>query len=102
MSPAALGAAFLAAAVSWVAYGVAFWCLARGLLGTNTLSLGTAVGVFAAGYIAGLVAIIAPGGVGVREAILIGLLTPALGSGGLLLLVCGLAAAGLARVRRIR
>ncbi len=89
LRPAALVQAFLAAAVSWVAYGFAFWCLARGLLGTNTLSIGTAIGVFAAGYITGLVAIIAPGGVGVREAILIGLLTPSLGSGGAIALSVG-------------
>ncbi len=89
LRPAALVQAFLAAAASWVAYGVAFWCLARGLLGTNTLSITTAVSVFAAGYIAGLVAIIAPGGIGVREVVLIGLLTPSLGGGGAIALSVG-------------
>lgn len=89
LRPAALVQAFLAAAASWVAYGVAFWLLARGLLGTNTLSIATAVGVFAAGYITGLVAIVAPGGVGVREVVLIGLLTPTLGGGGAIALSVG-------------
>ena len=34
------------------------------------------------GYVLGLLALFAPGGVGVREVVLIGLLTPALGAGG--------------------
>ena len=36
----------------------------------------------ALGYILGWLALFAPGGVGVREVVLIGLLTPALGGGG--------------------
>lgn len=67
---------------SWVTYGVAFWLLARGLGLPGTLPLPTATGVFALGYILGLLALFAPGGVGVREVVFIGLLTPALGSGG--------------------
>jgi uncharacterized membrane protein YbhN (UPF0104 family) len=72
------------ATVSWLAYGVAFWALARGVLGVNALPLGTASGVFAAGYLVGLIAIFAPGGVGVREAVFLALLTPSLGTGGAL------------------
>ncbi len=69
------------ALVSWVGYGIAFWCLARGLLPEPQLPLHTAVGVFAVGYVVGLVALFAPGGVGVREVMLIAMLTPAIGSG---------------------
>ncbi|HEX9394652.1 MAG TPA: lysylphosphatidylglycerol synthase domain-containing protein [Gemmatimonadales bacterium] len=68
--------------VSWVAHGTAFWLLARGLGLPGTLPIATALGVFALGYVLGLLALFAPGGVGVREVVLIGLLTPALGAGG--------------------
>jgi uncharacterized membrane protein YbhN (UPF0104 family) len=79
------GTALAAAAITllgWLAYGVAFWLLARGLLGEGTLSLGAATGVFAAGYIVGLLALFAPGGVGVRELVFVAMLTPLMGSGG--------------------
>jgi uncharacterized membrane protein YbhN (UPF0104 family) len=66
---------------SWTMHGLAFWLLARGL-GLPHLSVITAVGVFALGSVLGLLALFAPGGVGVREVVLIGLLTPQLGGGG--------------------
>jgi len=75
--------------LSWVTYGIAFWLLARGLGLPPTLPLATATGVFALGYILGLLALFAPGGVGVRELVFIGLLTPALGSGGAVALSVG-------------
>jgi len=68
--------------LSWITYGVAFWLLALGLGGPGSLPVTTAAGVFALGYILGLLALFAPGGVGVREVVIIGLLTPALGAGG--------------------
>jgi len=68
--------------LAWVAHGVAFWLLARGLGLPDTLSVVTAAGVFPLGYILGLLALFAPGGLGVREVVLIGLLAPALGNGG--------------------
>jgi hypothetical protein len=75
-----------ATTVSWLGYGVAFWCLARGTLGDTPLGLAPAVGVFAAGYITGLLALFAPGGVGVREAVFLALLAPSVGSGGAIVL----------------
>ena len=75
--------------ISWVTYGVAFWLLALGLGLPATLPITTATGVFALGYILGLLALFAPGGVGVRELVFIGLLTPALGSGGAVALTVG-------------
>jgi uncharacterized membrane protein YbhN (UPF0104 family) len=68
--------------VSWVGHGTAFWLLSRGLGLPGTLPIATALGVFSLGYVLGLLALFAPGGVGVREVVLIGLLTPALGAGG--------------------
>lgn len=84
-----LRAALLAAVVtlmSWAAYGMAFWMLARGIFGTTGLSAFQATGVFAAGYIVGLLALFAPGGVGVRELVFVALLAPVVGSGGALAL----------------
>lgn len=86
--PTALTAAAITS-VSWCAYGVAFWLLARGLLPTPALGLRTAIGVFAAGYLVGLLAVFAPGGVGVRELVFVGLLTPTMGSGPALALTLG-------------
>ncbi len=79
--------ALLATAVtlaSWLAYGMAFWMLANGIFGGADLSAFQATGVFAAGYIVGLLALFAPGGVGVRELVFVALLAPVLGSGGAL------------------
>jgi len=66
--------------LSWVTYGVAFWCLAQGL-GVEGLSLPVAAGVFALGYLIGLMAVFVPGGIGVRELAYIGQLAPLVGSG---------------------
>ena len=68
--------------LSWCVYGFAFWALGRGLgLGTG-LPLADAAGVFALGYILGLLALFAPGGIGIRELTFQALLTPYLGVGG--------------------
>lgn len=72
--------------IAWAGYGLAFWCLARGMLGTSSLTTAHATGVFTSGYLVGLAAIFSPGGVGVREAVFIPLLTPSLGAGGALVL----------------
>lgn len=68
--------------LAWLAHGVAFWMLARGLGLPGSLSIVKAAGVFPLGYIVGLLALFAPGGLGVREVVLIGLLAPGLGWGG--------------------
>lgn len=75
----ALEAAFLTFG-AWVTYGVAFWALAKGL-GVERLTLAMASGTFALGYLAGLFAIFAPGGIGVRELTFVALLTPIVGPG---------------------
>ena len=84
LRPAAALAGSLLSALSWLTYGGAFWLLAGGLLPDATLPFPTAAGVFALGYILGWLALFAPGGVGVRELVFIGLLTPFLGGGGAL------------------
>lgn len=66
--------------VGWLLYGASFWALARGL-GLPSLTLAAAVGIFALGYILGLLALFAPGGAGVREFTFMALLTPLVGAG---------------------
>jgi uncharacterized membrane protein YbhN (UPF0104 family) len=71
--------AALANVIAWVGYGVALWLLAQGVLSV-TPPLQAAVAAFTASYIAGLLAVIAPGGLGVREAVFILMLQGTLGA----------------------
>lgn len=83
LRPLSLGglvAGFGTNVVAWVAYGMALITLARGSLPEVALPPGEATGIFAAAYLAGLVAVITPGGLGVREGALVLLLTPLSGS----------------------
>lgn len=57
--------------VAWIGYGTAFWLFARGTLPTLGLDLGTSIGAFTASYVAGVIAPFAPGGLGVREGVLV-------------------------------
>ncbi len=74
---------------SWLMYGLAFWLLARGITPDVVLPLTLAVGTFAAAYIVGLLAVFAPGGLGVREGVLMVLLAPSVGTGPALALSIG-------------
>jgi hypothetical protein len=67
--------------VAWLGYGVALWFLARGLLPDAGLGLMTAIAVFTASYLAGFLALIAPGGLGVREGLFILMLQGPIGIG---------------------
>src|SRR5207237_1177238 len=84
LAPSAVLTGTILTVLSWGTYGAALWMLARGLVpdAPIPLPLATAIGAFALGYILGLLALFAPGGVGVRELVLVGLLAPFLGSGG--------------------
>jgi uncharacterized membrane protein YbhN (UPF0104 family) len=66
----AIWLAALISAASWVVYGVAFRVMAVGALGSATGAVGTYIAVFTASYLAGFLALIAPGGVGVREIVM--------------------------------
>ena len=70
--------------LSWATFGVSFWMLIRGLISTAGVTLPAAMGMFALGYVMGLVALVAPGGLGVRDLALVGFLTPLVGGGGAL------------------
>lgn len=84
LAPSAALASAALTVLAWVTYGAAFWMLARGLVPTSALSLTTAIGAFTLAYILGWLALFAPGGVGVRELVLVGMLAPTLGTGGAL------------------
>ena len=77
--PVAFGV--VANVVAWIGYGVALWLLARGLLPGAGLGLVPAIAVFTASYLAGFLALIAPGGLGVREGLFILMLQGSLGIG---------------------
>lgn len=81
-----LGVATLPNLAAWVGYGIALVWLAQGTLGGVTLDPMLAIGAFAASYLAGYLFVLAPGGVGVREGVLVLLLQDALGVGNALAL----------------
>ena len=67
--------------VAWLGYGLALWLLARGLLPGTGLSPLRAIAVFTASYLAGFLALFAPGGIGVREGVFILMLQGPIGIG---------------------
>lgn len=72
--------------VPWIAYGVAFWLFGLSLLGNAAPGLLPAAAVFIGSYVAGIIAVVAPGGLGVREAAMVVLLSPITGLAPALLL----------------
>jgi hypothetical protein len=73
----------------WLAYGVAFWLFGLALLGDAAPALLPAAAVFIGSYVAGIIAVFAPGGLGVREAAMVALLSPITGPAPALLLAIG-------------
>lgn len=65
---------FVANVVAWIAYGVGFGLFWHALLGRGGGVSSAALAVYTASYLLGFLALIAPGGLGVREAVLTGLL----------------------------
>jgi uncharacterized membrane protein YbhN (UPF0104 family) len=70
----------------WLAYGIAFWLFGRSLLGDSAPGLLPAAAAFTGSYVAGIIAVFAPGGLGVREAAMVALLSPIAGPAPALLL----------------
>jgi glycosyltransferase 2 family protein len=64
----------------WILHGIGFWLLARALFSVSVDQLPFFVGSFAIAWLAGLAAVFAPGGIGVREAVVAALLTPRIGA----------------------
>jgi hypothetical protein len=65
---------------AWLILGAGFWLCARGLVAAPARDLAFYIGAFAVAFLAGLVAVYAPGGLGVREAVLVGLLSGRIGA----------------------
>ena len=59
----------LANLTAWAGYGLAFWLLARGLFAAPGLTPALAMATFAASYVAGLLFLPAPAGLGVRSSV---------------------------------
>ncbi|HMV30765.1 MAG: lysylphosphatidylglycerol synthase domain-containing protein [Gemmatimonadales bacterium] len=71
----------LANLAAWMGYGGSLWLLARATLPEGNLGLPLAVASFAASYVSGLVALIFPGGLVVREGVLVAMLQGPIGLG---------------------
>jgi glycosyltransferase 2 family protein len=67
-------------AATWVAVGVGFWLTARAVAGVPAHDFLVYTGAFTAAWIVGLLAIYAPGGLGVREAMLVAILGGRIGA----------------------
>lgn len=76
LAPLPWVAAFVA---KWFVYGLAFSLLAKSLGADGSLLFYSTV--FAGAYLTGYVAVLAPAGVGVREATMVAMLAPVLGAG---------------------
>jgi hypothetical protein len=79
IQPRALLTGLAGNVIAWVGYGITIHALAAGLFGGASIPVMTAAGSFAIAYLAGLLAVTVPGGLGVREFIFSALLEPYLG-----------------------
>jgi uncharacterized membrane protein YbhN (UPF0104 family) len=75
--------------VPWLAYGVAFWLFARGIVGDRAPGLALSIASFTAAYVWGIIWVPVPAGLGVREAALVALLGPQVGSDVAVILAIG-------------
>src|SRR5262249_9209429 len=64
----------------WLLLGARFWLCARGLAAVPVRDLALYMGAFGVAWLAGLLAVYAPGGLGVREAVLVALLSGRIGA----------------------
>jgi uncharacterized membrane protein YbhN (UPF0104 family) len=81
LSLGALGLGVLTNTLAWAGYGVAFLLLIKGTIPGAALPWATATGLFVASYLAGFLFIPSPGGLGVREYVMVLLGGPFLGAG---------------------
>jgi hypothetical protein len=64
----------------WLLLGAGFWLCAHGLIAVPAHDLPMYIGAFAVAWLVGLLAVFAPGGLGVREAVLVALLASRIGT----------------------
>jgi uncharacterized membrane protein YbhN (UPF0104 family) len=70
----------LGSALGWVGYGISFWLFARSLLGDGAPGPLVAATAFVTSYVAGIIAVFAPGGIVIREAALVAALAGSIGA----------------------
>lgn len=66
---------------TWICFGLQIWVIAIRLGASSAGGLLLAIGGYAFAWSVGLIVVIAPAGVGIREVLIAGLLTPVIGSG---------------------
>lgn len=66
----AIVASVFATAAAWFGYGIAFRLFVAGVLGVSPGSIPLYTAIFAGSYLVGFLALFAPGGLGVREAVM--------------------------------
>jgi uncharacterized membrane protein YbhN (UPF0104 family) len=71
---------------AWPLTGISFWLVGRALVAAPLRDLAVYTGAFAAAWAVGVIAVYAPGGLGVREAVLVALLRGRIGSADALVL----------------
>ena len=109
----AIGRATALYGVVWALMGASFWMTGRALVGASSRDLAEYAGAFACAWLVGFVAIYAPGGLGVREAMVVVLLRGKLGAADALVVAaasravctivdCVAAAVGVVLLRRHR
>ncbi|MBD3401314.1 hypothetical protein GF420_00340 [candidate division GN15 bacterium] len=64
---------------SWIAYGVSFYTFLHGIMDSPPVPTLAGMGSFVVAYLIGYLAIFAPGGIGARELVLTGVLSPFIG-----------------------
>jgi uncharacterized membrane protein YbhN (UPF0104 family) len=72
--------------VAWPLTGISFWLVGRALVASPLRDMAVYIGAFAAAWAIGVIAVYAPGGLGVREAALVAILRGKLGSADALVL----------------
>jgi len=82
LSARGVAGAMVWGAVSWVLLGVHIWLIARDLGGSGASLLPLSIGGFALAWVVGFLVIIAPAGVGPRDAIIAALFVSQLPAGG--------------------
>src|SRR5207248_4487476 len=71
LPPIAIWTAVAGTLASWVLYGLAFRLFTQGILGTATGGTLPYLAVYTGSHLAGYIALFAPGGIGVREVVLV-------------------------------
>lgn len=66
---------------AWLGYGVHMWLLVQPLGAPGASGAALALGTFALAWVCGFLFVIAPAGIGVREAVLVAVLGPVIGAG---------------------